>query len=57
MVGDHPEHDLITARKLGMKTVFAKQGAWSKKSNYKPDYSIDNIKELSNVVKDIEKTA
>ena len=50
MVGDMPHRDIEGARKLGMKTCFAKYGNKKiKKSN--ADYEIKDIKELLEIVK------
>ena len=50
MVGDMPHRDIEGARKLGMKTCFAKYGNNKiKKSN--ADYEIKDIKELLEIVK------
>lgn len=50
MVGDLPHRDVEGAKKLGMKTCFAKYGNPKiKKSN--ADYEIDDIKELLKIVK------
>jgi len=50
MVGDLPHRDIEGAKKLGIKTCFAKYGnAKVKKS--KADYEINDIKELLKIVK------
>ncbi len=49
MVGDLPHRDIEGAKKLGMKTCFAKYGSKIKKS--RADYEIDDIKELLKIVK------
>ena len=50
MVGDLPHRDIEGAKKLGMKTCFAKYGNKKvKKSN--ADYEISDIKELLKIVK------
>ena len=46
MVGDSLKKDIATSKKLGFRTVFAKYGGNSEKSRVKPDYVINNIKEL-----------
>jgi len=46
MVGDSLRRDLSTAKQLGFKTAFAKYGEDEEKANVKPDYVINNIKEL-----------
>lgn len=50
MVGDMPHRDIEGAKKLGMKTCFARYGnKLAKKSN--ADYEIKDIKEILNIVK------
>ena len=50
MIGDWPERDVIGAKKLGMKTVFAKYGDvfGTKKSG--ADYDVMNIKEILSII-------
>jgi len=54
MVGDWPERDLKGAKKLGMKTCFAKYGYEAtpdiKKTRIKSDYVIESIGEIVKVV-------
>jgi len=56
MVGDWPERDLVGAKKLGMKTCFAKYGfektptIKTRKSEAKADYVIESIGELVKIV-------
>lgn len=49
MVGDRPERDIVGAKKLGMKTCFAKYGNPKAKAN--ADYVINDIRELLDIVK------
>ncbi|HZX44046.1 MAG TPA: TIGR02253 family HAD-type hydrolase [Candidatus Nanoarchaeia archaeon] len=50
MVGDMPNRDIAGAKKLGMKTCFARYGNDKiRKSN--ADYTIDDIKDLLKIVK------
>ena len=46
MIGDSLKRDIFPANKLGFKTVFAKYGEDKEKANVKPDYVINDIKEL-----------
>jgi putative hydrolase of the HAD superfamily len=46
MVGDSLRRDLSTAKQLGFKTAFAKYGEDREKARVKPDYVINDIKEL-----------
>jgi uncharacterized protein len=50
MVGDRPQTDLITAKKLGMVTVLVKQSAWQHPANY-IDFEIDDIIQLPSILK------
>jgi len=50
MVGDMPHRDIEGAKRLGMKTCFARYGN-KKAKNSKADYEISDIKELLNIVK------
>ncbi len=50
MVGDLPHRDIEGAKKLGIKTCFAKYGNGTVK-NSKADYEISDIKELLKIVK------
>lgn len=49
MVGDSLKRDIAPAKRLGFKTVFAKYGEDSEKADVKPDYIINDIKELLNI--------
>jgi HAD superfamily hydrolase (TIGR01509 family) len=53
MVGDHPDVDLITARKLGFITVWTKQCINTDLHKKYVDYEIHDIKEVIDVVKKI----
>lgn len=50
MVGDWPERDMMGAKKLGIKTCFARYGN-DKVRNVHADHYIDDIKELLSIVK------
>ncbi|MBW2977000.1 TIGR02253 family HAD-type hydrolase [Candidatus Woesearchaeota archaeon] len=50
MVGDWPERDIKGAKKLGMKTCFARYGNPKVKKSY-ADYEIGDIKAILNIVK------
>lgn len=50
MVGDSLKRDIAAAKSLGLRTVFAKYGGNYEPSKAKPDYSIDDIKELLTLV-------
>ena len=51
MVGDWPERDVIGAKKLGMKTAFAKYGDVFGTNESGADYDILNVKEVLSIVK------
>ncbi len=55
MIGDRIDNDIIPARKIGMQTIWIKQGFsknWTISNNHeKPDIIINTIKELFNVLK------
>lgn len=46
MVGDSLKKDIAPAKKFGFKTVFAKYGGNYEPVKVKPDYTIDDIKEI-----------
>lgn len=54
MVGDRLDNDIIPAHKIGMKTVWIKQGfggyAELKEIEEDPDYTINNLNELLNLL-------
>ncbi len=50
MVGDWPERDIIGAKKLGMKTAFAKYGDVFGTQESGADYDIQNVKEILSIV-------
>jgi putative hydrolase of the HAD superfamily len=50
MVGDWPERDVIGAKKLGMKTAFAKYGDVFATKESGADYDIEDVKEILSIV-------
>lgn len=54
MIGDRIDNDIIPAKKLGMKTVWIKQGFpqyWNiENDNEKPDFSVSSLTELCNIL-------
>lgn len=50
MVGDWPERDIVGAKKLGIRTVFARYGATKKISSSGADFEIDSVKAVTAVV-------
>jgi len=55
MVGDNPERDVKGAKNLGMKTCLAKYGLTYKATRFKPDFEINEIRELVDLIENIEK--
>lgn len=53
MIGDRLDNDIVPAKKLGMKTVWVKQGFakyQSVNNNYEnPDYTVESIGEIVNI--------
>ena len=50
IVGDWPERDVIGAKKLGMKTVFAKYGDVFDTKNSGADYDVMDVKEILSII-------
>ena len=50
MIGDWPERDIIGAKKLGMKTAFARYGDVFGTQNSGADYEIDDIQEILSII-------
>jgi putative hydrolase of the HAD superfamily len=55
MVGDHPDVDLITAKKLGFITVWTKQNINTDLHQKYVDYEIHDIKEVVDIVNKLNK--
>jgi len=51
MIGDWAERDMVGAKAVGMKTVFARYGDTFNTGNPESDYDINSITELINIVK------
>lgn len=53
MIGDRLDNDIFPAKKIGMKTIWIKQGFGGmqipKSKDYEPDYSIQNLEELLDI--------
>ncbi|MBN2330355.1 MAG: TIGR02253 family HAD-type hydrolase [Candidatus Aenigmarchaeota archaeon] len=51
-VGDNPNRDILGAKRLGIRTVLAKYGEWTKAKDrsLRPDHEIDDVKELLKVL-------
>ncbi len=50
MLGDWPERDILGAKRIGMKTAFARYGNIFGTKISEADYDIDNINELINII-------
>lgn len=53
MVGDRISSDIVGAKNAGIKSVLVKQGEFSSdhlKNNVKPDFTIDKISDLPNII-------
>jgi putative hydrolase of the HAD superfamily len=53
MVGDWPERDMVGAKKLGIKTVFARYGDRFDTKDSGADYEINDISELLGILKEL----
>jgi len=51
MIGDWAERDVVGAKKVGLKTVFARYGDTMKTQESGADYDIDDIAQLIEIVK------
>jgi len=49
MVGDRPERDIKTAKKMGIKTIFARYGNHSVKDSG-ADYEINSFDEILDIL-------
>ena len=50
MVGDWPERDIVGAKKLGIRTIFARYGTTKKIVKSGADFEIDSVKDVAAVV-------
>tara|TARA_B110000438_G_scaffold226792_1_gene221128 strand:- start:41 stop:721 length:681 start_codon:yes stop_codon:yes gene_type:complete len=53
MVGDWPDRDIKGAKKVGMKTAFAKYGSTQDINNSGADYDLNSVSELIGIIKHI----
>ena len=51
MVGDWAERDIVGAKSVGMKTVFAKYGDTFNTLTHEGDYEINDVSEIIDIVK------
>lgn len=54
MVGDWPERDIVGAKKLGIRTIFARYGTTKKIRNSGADFEIDSVRGVVDVVKRVK---
>ena len=54
MVGDWPERDIVGAKKLGIRTIFARYGATKKIRKSGADFEIDSVRGVLDVVKKVQ---
>ncbi len=55
MVGDWPERDIVGAKKLGIRTIFARYGSTKKIINSGADFEIDSVKGVVDAVSKINR--
>ena len=55
MVGDMPSRDIEGAKRLGMKTVFAKYGHRNGEDGSKADYQAKSIKDIERIINAMER--
>jgi putative hydrolase of the HAD superfamily len=53
MIGDWPERDMVGAKKVGLKTVFARYGDLQNTKHSGADYEIDDVQQLLDIVSKI----
>lgn len=49
-MGDHPENDVIGAKKVGMKGIWKKDFQWD---NVDADYIVDDLMELPSIIEEL----
>ena len=54
MIGDWPERDVIGAKKLGMRTAFARYGDTFGTQHSGADWDLNNIYELVEIIDEID---
>ena len=52
MIGDWPERDVVGAKQIGMKTIFARYGDTFGTVDSGADWDIDDIYDIVNIVKE-----
>ncbi len=55
MVGDWPERDIVGAKKLGIRTIFARYGTTKEIKRSGADFEVDSVKDVVAAVKKLNK--
>ena len=53
MIGDWPERDVVGAKQIGMKTIFARYGDTFGTVDSGADWDVNDIYDLVNIVKEL----
>jgi putative hydrolase of the HAD superfamily len=53
MIGDWPERDVVGAREIGMKTIFARYGDTFGTVDSGADWDVNNVYEVVNIIKEL----
>ena len=53
MIGDWPDRDVVGAKKVGIKTIFARYGDTSDIKNSGADWEVDDIYEVVRIVDEL----
>jgi putative hydrolase of the HAD superfamily len=53
MIGDWPERDVVGAKKVGIRTIFAKYGDTFGTVNSGADWDVEDIYEVVTIVKEL----
>lgn len=56
MVGDWPDRDVVGAKQLGLKTIFARYGDTFDTIHSGADWDVDDIHQIVNIVKELNAT-
>jgi len=53
MIGDWPERDVVGAKQVGMKSIFARYGDTAEIKDSGADWEVDDIYEIVNIIKEL----
>ena len=53
MIGDWPDRDVVGAKQIGMKTIFAKYGDTFGTTDSGADWDVEDIYEVVGIIKDV----